>query len=653
MRKETGRMLNNFVVITAMFMLLLPGMGMGADGNPSSRANKTVEGWSEDIPISTLDDHGSYNPTIASSGGNVYVIWSDMKDEEVFGGEIYFRKSMDSGNMWGSITRLTYADSYSSYPVIATNGNNVHVVWQDARDGFPEIYYKHSSNNGDDWSEDTPLTSYDGLSSCDPSIAVNGDNIHVVWKDARSGGDYGGLDIYYKRSTDNGVTWDDGQGNIGQDRRLTFNTNTWSDMPLVAVNNDTIHVVWCDEDSGTYEEYYMRSLDNGTTWSNPVSITPLDGIKSGVWDIAVEGENLYAVGQDERWEGGLPYDSLWLIKSEDGGEHWSEKTILVPEQGADVLVSSASIAVSNNNLYVAWYDGRDYVPSSLHTELYYKNSSDGGNKWEGDTRLTYGGNVSQPKIIESNSKLHVVWMDKRTGNYEVYYKRSPDFNHPPEIVGWYPLENLTITENQNLTFMVNASDPDNNTLSYQWYLSNESVGRNQNSYIFTANSTCSGTFTIRVEVSDGEFIVNHSWTVTVVNIGQLYNSITDLQNHINLLNLTNSGLNETVNNLTQNLGLIWNELNQSVQNNSELRNQTLSLMDTLSVIWGNLNQSKMNETSLLNQINELQQENTKLKNELNKTKNKETPWIGVGETLIIISLVCIMVLVYRKKHKGG
>ncbi len=49
-------------------------------------------------------------------------------------------------------------------------------------------------------------------------------------------------EIYYKRSTDAGVSW-------GADTRLTNNTAD-SEYPSVAVSGSVVHVVWHDDRDG-------------------------------------------------------------------------------------------------------------------------------------------------------------------------------------------------------------------------------------------------------------------------------------------------------------------------------------------------------------------------------------------------------------------
>jgi hypothetical protein len=48
----------------------------------------------------------------------------------------------DGVTAWGAVIRLTNVPDNSEIPSVAVSGNNVHVSWQDLRDGNYEIYYK-------------------------------------------------------------------------------------------------------------------------------------------------------------------------------------------------------------------------------------------------------------------------------------------------------------------------------------------------------------------------------------------------------------------------------------------------------------------------------------------------------------------------------
>jgi len=158
---------------------------------------------------------------------------------------------------------MTNNTASSTNPSIAVSGSVVHIVWYDARDGNWEIYYKRSTDAGINWSADVRMTN-NTSNSLWPSVAVSGSVVQVVWSDARNWDD----EIYYKRSIDAGVNW-------GADRRLTNNTSD-SDFPSVAVSGSLVHVVWQDYRDGNPEIYYKRDTNGNipTEYQNISTETP-------------------------------------------------------------------------------------------------------------------------------------------------------------------------------------------------------------------------------------------------------------------------------------------------------------------------------------------------------------------------------------------
>ncbi|MBE0643176.1 MAG: T9SS type A sorting domain-containing protein [Bacteroidetes bacterium] len=85
-----------------------------------------------------------------------------------------------------------------------------------------------------------------------------------------------------------------------------------------------------------------------------------------------------------------------------------------------------ALAVSGDTVHVVWADRR-----SGDWEIYYKRSVDDGVSWGDDVRISTNGKhilAYRPmaSIAVSGSKVHVVWHNERTGEYEVYYRRSMD-----------------------------------------------------------------------------------------------------------------------------------------------------------------------------------------------------------------------------------
>ncbi|RKX68795.1 hypothetical protein DRP53_09960, partial [candidate division WOR-3 bacterium] len=102
------------------------------------------------------------------------------------------------------------------------------------------------------WTEDRRLVFLPG-GGWNPRGDCCGDTVHLVWQQAYPGHD----EIFYKRSTDAGNTWSD-------DVLLSIEDEIRSIMPDIAVKGDTVVVVWNEQQKGIVE--YRRSTNGGLSW---------------------------------------------------------------------------------------------------------------------------------------------------------------------------------------------------------------------------------------------------------------------------------------------------------------------------------------------------------------------------------------------------
>lgn len=336
---------------------------------------------------------------VAASNDTVHVVWRDNR----FGNrEIFYKRSLDGGATWGEDVRLTFNAAPSEDPCVAVSGSAIHVVWSDIRDGNWEVYYKRSVDGGTSWGADTRLT-IDANESVSPSVAVSGITVHIVWQDTRDAND----EIYYKRSSDGGVTW-------SADTRLT-NTETASEIPCIAASGQRVFIAWEEETSGegTYEIYHRGSADGGSTWGAATRLT-WDDAESLAPCIAAFGNSVHVAWYDDR-DG---YEEIYYIRSTDGGISWGAETRLTV---TDNTSYRPSICTDGQNVHTTWVDDRDG-----NNEIYYKKSSDNGNSWQPEEKLTNNPAPSwRSSIALAGTAVHVVWEDTRDGNYEIYYKQDP------------------------------------------------------------------------------------------------------------------------------------------------------------------------------------------------------------------------------------
>jgi len=391
-------MKNTITVLLAVLVLLILNITFNVSNSHAQ--------WQSDVRLTNAPDTSltSYNNSwcIASNGNVVHVVWSDKRDGNW---EIYYKRSPDGGINWGADTRLTYDPAISNLSAVSVSGQLVHVVWRDYRDGNQEIYYKRSADGGINWGADIRLTNDPALSQL-PSLAVSASTVHIVWREDRSGN----MEIFYKRSTDGGLNW-------SVDIPITANPSYYSYNTSVSVSGQVVHVVWNrDMYFNNTEIFYRRSTDGGVNWEAETRLTNDPG-SSQLPSIAVFGLNVHVAWYDSR-DGN---SEIYYKRSTDGGVSWDIDTRLTDALSSSLL---PSVAVSGSNVHIVWYDVRDG-----NTEIYYKLSTDGGINWGTDTRLTNDPSVSmRPSISISNSALHVVWSDNRDGNYEMYYKRNPTGN---------------------------------------------------------------------------------------------------------------------------------------------------------------------------------------------------------------------------------
>ncbi|MCK4445401.1 MAG: hypothetical protein KAW09_12710, partial [Thermoplasmata archaeon] len=317
--------------------------------------------WQPELEIST--DTGrelQWVPSIAVDGDKVHVVWQDYEGGDW---DIYYR--LFDGTNWGPEQEISsdVVAEWQKHPSVAVNGDRVHVVWQELGNWEWDIYYRHF--NGTTWqpeleiSTDTAIEEEQRL----PSVAVEGDRVHVVWAD-EGGGDY---DIYYRYFAEG--SWQPEQEvNIDGGIERQFE-------PSIQVAGGDVHVVWRDEGGGDYDIYYR--YNDGTDWKEVVDISSDLGVERQVNpSIAVDGSAVHVVWEDER-DG--DYDIYYRKGTWD---------IAPPESNATPLSPYWKITSTFDVDWTAT-DDQDIANISLHIRYSSENSS-----WSGWEEWAYDDTIS-------------------------------------------------------------------------------------------------------------------------------------------------------------------------------------------------------------------------------------------------------------------
>lgn len=360
--------------------------------------------WLSDTRL-TNDPNASHlgkRKCLSTSNDFIHIVWFDYRDGN---SEIYYKRSSNKGNSWGSDTRITVNNAKSWYPSVASSGSNVFVSWVDERDGNDRVYFKRSNDDGASWLPEIPVSDNASLATL-PEISVLGNVVVIVWA-SLSGSTYS---IRCKRSPDSGFSWSP---------EIILNSGSYTALSSIAGNNSDFFASWVDNKDGNEEIYFSISTDYGINWSSGLRISN-NAARSTFPSINTSGYYVYITWVDER-DGNK---EIYFKSSYNKGLNWGGEQRLTDNSSES---SYPYMAVYDDAIHLVWEDYRNGTDNS---EIYYKSSTNRGGNWGSDVRLTnFSSHSLYPCIGVSGSNLHCIWSDFRNGPQpEIYYKKNPTGN---------------------------------------------------------------------------------------------------------------------------------------------------------------------------------------------------------------------------------
>jgi BNR repeat-like domain len=116
----------------------------------------------------SVNNANSYAPAIANSGNNLYIVWQDYASSSP---RIAYTRSTDGGATFTDPVNLDTDNADSYEPAIAASGNNVYVVWSDLERASSEVLYRNSRDAGEKFGSTINLSNTVEY-SFSPGIAV-------------------------------------------------------------------------------------------------------------------------------------------------------------------------------------------------------------------------------------------------------------------------------------------------------------------------------------------------------------------------------------------------------------------------------------------------------------------------------------------------
>ena len=188
-------------------------------------------------------------------------------------------------------------------------------------------------------------------------------------------------------------------------------------------NNQQVYAQSIDDDANTND-------DNGNSLSfiEPINLT--NNTRDSVYaQIASHGDNVYMVWQENnpdpldrnnKVNNNIQYNNdnyrnydIYIKKSTDGGLTFSKEINLSKNPG---FSEHPQIAISENNVYVAWIDASSSSSSSTtikNQEIYFRKSIDGGNTFDKIINLSNSSNADSYnlEITAAGNNVYAVWQD--------------------------------------------------------------------------------------------------------------------------------------------------------------------------------------------------------------------------------------------------
>jgi hypothetical protein len=343
---------------------------------------------------------------IALGDGSAVMVWEDERN----GFPNIFAQKMNSAGtrLWGEkgIPVCTAPKAHTFPQIAAVGTSEVVVTWQDYRNDSCDIYAQKLNSNGD------PLWTADGVPVCTansnqvaPQLVADGSGGAIItWHDYRSGQ---GEDIYAQRISSAGApVWT-------QNGVIVCNAPGTQWYPQIASDHSGGAVIcWEDKRNGNYDIYAQRLDGNGNSyWQiNGVAICTAPENQQNP-QIVECGLNCFTIAWQDYRNGNSDIYAQRLDNT--GRTLWKNNG--VPVCGVAGNQEHPVIAGGANPI-IAWVDYRNGTGNS---DIFVQKLSDDGNPlWDqyGVSICGASGNQENPKIApDGMDGAVIVWEDERSG----------------------------------------------------------------------------------------------------------------------------------------------------------------------------------------------------------------------------------------------
>lgn len=307
---------------------------------------------------------------------------------------------------WSNPLQLSAPGAPAWFPDVVSDPSGVtHIVWAGGDTEFDQVLYR-AYTPGSAWSPINDLAAFPivrGESAATrPSLLADDQLLHMTYTN------YDG--IYYSNAPLQAAlaagTW--------QEPTVVDGDQTSYFSRLAHDEQGNLHLVYTENTPQTdcqqcYHLYYIRSSDEGQSWTVPVDISiALTGAAKP--QIVIGSDGIIHVVWEAGYGGGLGQvrdpTQVFYASSSDNGNAWSTPFELSASTSPSQLARNVAIGIDGNGVLLAVW------ASQLDEVVYFRTSRDDGRTW------------SQPQVVPG------VY-----GGWSLYQQRLDDFTLAADSVG--------------------------------------------------------------------------------------------------------------------------------------------------------------------------------------------------------------------------
>ena len=378
--------------------------------------SNTCQTSSGNLPIIQTEDD-CQNPAIVSNGNNILVIAEEAKD--LFTGELAMTYSSDGGNTWSEVSRFTTEDNIESKPVVDFCENNEFQAYGAA---LPDTLNKRLA-----------LLHYPSMT--DPTVAYKESDGWTEWSvDLSNFNEFYSIDVCgYPHGPNapgpdfHGVLTLIGDSSYGETIENYYETESSSVsacyLAFTGVLGDTLS---CDIDVSTQTYYEAMELKNDADI----------GITDGVFFESCWVEP----GNADWWENDWPTFNFESAKNPDVSAS-NGYCYCTCEVNGDIVCyysrdkgatfEASTVATQAEYPVISSFGAQAVCAYSRDGDLYTSISENGGVTWEEFPAInSVMGKVKSDERSYSIGGTNLAWTDTRNGKNEIFYDKAGEISVP-------------------------------------------------------------------------------------------------------------------------------------------------------------------------------------------------------------------------------